>query len=163
MTTRHARWDELDPRTLHGIVRLRVDVFVVEQACPYPELDGRDVEPGTEHVWWDGGADGSAGAAGDERPAAYLRVLTEPDGVRRVGRVVTRPDVRGRGLAAALVDDVVRRHGHGPLVLAAQAHLTGFYERWGFTPTGPRFDEDGIPHVPMARGPVRDTVRSEPA
>jgi ElaA protein len=145
MSVRTARWDDLDPRTLHGIVRLRVDVFVVEQACPYPELDGRDLDPGTEHVWWDGG-DGA-----DERPAAYLRVLHEPDGTYRVGRVVTRADARGTGLAGRLVGDVVDRHGGRDLVLDAQAHLTAFYGRWGFTPTGPQFLEDGIPHVPMRR------------
>ncbi|MEU8190797.1 hypothetical protein AB0C00_26395, partial [Micromonospora carbonacea] len=48
---RIASFAQLDARTLHDLLRLRVDVFVVEQRCPYPELDGRDVEPGTRHVW----------------------------------------------------------------------------------------------------------------
>lgn len=142
MSLHVARWADLDPLTLHDIVRLRVDVFVVEQSCPYPELDGRDVEPGTEHVWWD-----------DEKGvAAYLRVLAEPDG-RRIGRVVSRPDARGAGLSARLLMDVVTRHGTDRLVLDAQAYLTGFYERFGFAATGPEFLDDGIPHVPMAREP----------
>jgi ElaA protein len=142
---RRAAWAELDPVTLHEIVRLRVDVFVVEQACAYPELDGRDVDPTTEHVW----------TGLPERPvAAYLRVLADPDGVRRVGRVVTAAPARGAGLAATLVADVVARHGDQPLVLDAQAYLARWYERYGFAATGPQFLEDGIPHVPMRREPA---------
>jgi ElaA protein len=136
-------WADLDPLVLHDIVRLRVDVFVVEQACAYPELDGRDVEPGTEHVWTTDGAGVSA----------YLRVPTEPDGSRRIGRVVTRSDARGAGLSARLVADVVARHADVPIVLNAQAHLAGFYTGFGFAATGPEFLDDGIPHVPMRREP----------
>ena len=153
MTLRVAAWVELDPITLHDVVRLRVDTFVVEQHCPYPELDGRDVEATTEHVLWD-----------DERGlAAYLRVLAEAGGAMRIGRVVTRPDARGAGLAARLVADVVARHGDRPLVLDAQAHLTGFYARFGFRPIGPQFLEDGIPHVPMRRDPARHGRATPPA
>ena len=139
---RRAAWTELDPVTLHEIVRLRVDVFVVEQKCPYPELDGRDVETGTEHVWT---------PLENLSVAAYLRVLAEPDDVRRVGRVVTHPAARGLGLAGRLVDDVVARHGDRPIVLDAQSYLVEWYGRFGFVATGPEFLEDGIPHVPMRR------------
>jgi ElaA protein len=143
-TVRRARWDELDPRTLHDLVRLRVDVFVVEQECAYPELDGRDPEPGTEH-WW---------TADDAGPTAYLRVLTEPDGSRRIGRVVTRRDARGLGLSAHLLDGVLAEHGHLDLVLDAQTYVQGMYARKGFEVSGEEYeDDDGIPHVPMRRGP----------
>ena len=141
---RRARWSDLDATTAHDILRLRVDVFVVEQACPYPEIDGRDLDPETEHVW--------VPAVGLP-VAAYLRVLAEPDGVRRVGRVVTARAARGRGLAAHLMDDVVARHGGATLVLDAQSPLVGWYGRFGFEPAGPEFVEDGIPHVPMGRRP----------
>ncbi|MEQ9161433.1 MAG: hypothetical protein RLN74_01925, partial [Ilumatobacter fluminis] len=47
----------LTAREFHDVLRLRIDVFVVEQSCPYPELDGRDVEPGTEHHWITNSAD----------------------------------------------------------------------------------------------------------
>ena len=134
-------WAELDPRTLHDLLRLRIDVFVVEQECPYPELDGRDPDPATEHLW----------AAAGSGPLAYLRVLAEPDGSRRIGRVCTRADARGRGLAGQLVDDVIARSPGAVLVLDAQTYLTGFYAARGFVPTGPEFDDDGIPHVPMRR------------
>ena len=141
---RHARWAELDPQTLHDLVKLRVDVFVVEQSCPYPELDGRDTEPSTEHVWVDG----------EDGPAAYLRVLCEQSGAVRVGRVCTRAGARGRGLARVLLDDVLARHGDRPVVLDAQAYLAAFYAGLGFVACGPEFLDDGIPHVPMRRDPA---------
>ncbi len=140
---RRARFAELDAVTLHDLVRLRVDVFVVEQACPYPELDGRDTEPGTEHVW----------VPDDSGPAAYLRTLDEPDGALRVGRVCVRRDARRLGLAGHLLTDVVARHGGRTLVLDAQSYLTGFYAGHGFVACGEEFLEDGIPHVPMLRRP----------
>jgi ElaA protein len=63
VTLRAARFDDLDAATLYALLRLRVDVFVVEQHCPYPELDGRDREPGTVHLWLehDGAPSGRAG------------------------------------------------------------------------------------------------------
>src|SRR5690606_34048120 len=81
-TVRVASFAELDAPTLYRLLKLRVDVFVVEQKCAYPELDGRDLEPETRHLWIEDGA----GA-----PLAYLRVLREPDGAARIGRVVTAP------------------------------------------------------------------------
>lgn len=136
-----AGFADLDPRTLYDLLRLRVDVFVVEQACAYPELDGRDTEPGTRHLWL---ADGGP-------PMAYLRVLGEPRGVARIGRVVVTPAARGTGAAGRLMTAALAEIGARETVLDAQAHLVGFYERHGFTVTGPEFSEDGIPHVPMAR------------
>jgi ElaA protein len=136
------RFAELDVGLFHDLLRLRVDVFVVEQACAYPELDGRDVEPGTRHVW-------IGGSNGD--PVAYLRVLAEADGSHRIGRVATRTDRRGGGLAGRLVDHVVASTP-GRLVLDAQSQLEDWYLAKGFVRTGDEFTEDGIPHVPMAWG-----------
>ncbi len=137
-----AGFAELSVRRWHDIVRLRVDVFVVEQACAYPELDGRDVEAGSRHCW----IDDAAGLA------AYLRVLVDPDATR-IGRIVTRPDARRRGLAGRLLDHVLATRP-GPFAMAAQAHLVDWYARRGFTPVSAPYDEDGIPHVDLAR-PVR--------
>jgi ElaA protein len=135
---------ELDPATLYAILRLRVDVFVVEQACPYPELDGRDLEPATRHLWL-GPADDPAD------PRSYLRVLTEPDGTARIGRVCTTPAARGLGLSRRLVAAALQRSGERPCVLDAQSYLVDFYRSLGFASAGPEFVEDGIPHVPMRR------------
>jgi len=133
-------FDELTTSELHALLRLRCDVFVVEQRCAYPDLDGRDVEPGTRHVWLGDGGDISA----------YLRVLAEPGGVVRIGRVATNPADRGRGLAAALVRHVTATTT-APVVLDAQTHLVDWYRRLGFEIAGDEFVEDGIPHVPMHR------------
>jgi ElaA protein len=137
---RSARFAELTADELYVLLRLRVDVFVVEQHCPYPELDDRDREPGTEHVWTEDGAG----------PTAYLRTLRDP-GALRIGRVCTRADARGAGTAARLVAHVLDRHPDVTAVLDAQTYLVPFYERFGFRVSGPEFVEDGIPHVPMRR------------
>lgn len=146
---RRARWTDLDPLTLHDLVRLRFDVFVVEQKCPYPELDGRDVHPTTEHLW----------LTDDHGPAAYLRVLAEPDDDLRIGRVCTRVDARGRGLAGLLMDDVLAGSPGTVFVLDAQTQVAGLYTSRGFVMCGPEYLEDGIPHIPMRRAP--SSLRAE--
>jgi ElaA protein len=137
---RVASFGDLKATTLYAILKLRVDVFVVEQKCPYPELDGRDAEPGTRHVW----------LAHNDEILAYLRILDDGE-AERIGRVVTAPAGRKGGHASRLMQHALEVIGNRPSVLAAQAHLTGFYARFGFTPAGPEFLEDGIPHVPMRR------------
>ncbi|WP_199430267.1 GNAT family N-acetyltransferase [Qaidamihabitans albus] len=132
---------ELTAAQLHDILRLRVDVFVVEQECPYPEIDGRDLLPGTRHFW----AQGEDGAAG------YLRVLAEPGGVLRIGRVCTAPQARSTGLGARLMTAALEYAGGAECVLDAQTYAQGFYARFGFRPDGEEYLEDGIPHIPMRR------------
>ncbi|MDT5034882.1 MAG: ElaA protein [Micromonosporaceae bacterium] len=150
MILRAARFAELDPATLYALLRLRVDVFVVEQACPYPELDGRDLEPGSVHLWLDNG----------DGPAAYLRILDEPavvtaePAVARIGRVCTAIAHRGAGHSERLLTAALDLVGHRPCVVNAQSHLADFYARHGFRPTGPQFFDDGIPHLPMHRPPT---------
>jgi ElaA protein len=140
---RTARFAELTPFEVYALCRLRVDVFVVEQECPYPELDGRDTEPGTLHLW----------AEEDGDVLATIRVLD--DGASRaIGRVATAASARGRGLAARLVEEGIELCAGVPVTLGAQAHLQGWYERFGFRVSGPGYVEDGIPHVPMRREPA---------
>jgi len=149
---RAARFVDLDPPTLYALLRLRVDVFVVEQECAYPELDGRDTEPGTVHLWVpDPGARPHALDA--VAPVAYARLLFDPDGTARIGRVCTARRARGRGLAARLVTQALHLAGDRPCELDAQSYLVGFYRALGFAPAGPEYVEDGIPHVPMRREP----------
>jgi ElaA protein len=163
VAVRSARFDELDARTLYALLRLRVEVFVVEQECAYPELDGRDLEPGTRHLWVEGDLEGDlegggeggveGGVEGGGAPLAYLRVLDEGSALR-IGRVCTAAAGRGRGLAAVLVQEVLDGAGGRAVVLDAQSYLEGWYARWGFERAGEEFVEDGIPHVPM-RLPAR--------
>jgi ElaA protein len=138
-----ASFADLDTTMLYALLKLRTDVFVVEQECPYPELDGRDAEPGTLHVW--------LGAATGDGPQGYLRVLTDPDGSARIGRVCVAKSARGGGVAGRLMSAALDLAGHRRCVLDAQSYLVAFYSGFGFTPTGPEYVEDGIPHVPMAR------------
>jgi ElaA protein len=140
-----AGFDELDARTLYRILRLRAEVFVVEQDCPYLDPDGRDAEPGALHLWVD--PDPAAPTV-----AAALRVLVEPDGSRRIGRVVTAPDHRRQGLAGVLLDRALALVPPGAgVVLDAQAQLEPWYAERGFARAGEDFVEDGIAHVPMRR------------
>lgn len=132
---------DLPVTTAYALLRLRVEVFVVEQDCAYPELDGRDLEPGAEQ-WW---------IERDGEPAAMLRTLRGEDAVH-IGRVATAAGHRGAGLAKDLVRAVIDAHGTSSRIrLDAQTYLEGWYERFGFARTGPDFVEDGIPHLPMAR------------
>ncbi|MCK0110695.1 GNAT family N-acetyltransferase [Ornithinimicrobium sp. F0845] len=137
---RVARFEDLTARELHDLLRLRVDVFVVEQECAYPEIDGRDTEQGTQHLWIEVG-----GAL-----AAYVRVL-EGDGHAIIGRVATHPEHRGHGHAAELVEVALDRIGDRPTRIGAQAHLERWYGQFGFVRSGPDYVEDGIPHLPMVR------------
>ncbi|MDT3315851.1 GNAT family N-acetyltransferase [Microbacterium sp. KSW4-11] len=135
---------EIPPATLYRILWLRVSVFVVEQQAAYPELDGRDIEPGALIGWAEEGGE----------ILGTLRLLDERE-QWRIGRVVTSSAARGRGVGA----DLMRRaidHAAGldparPFVLDAQEHLAGWYGRFGFVTSGPSYIEDRIPHVPMTR------------
>ena len=138
---RAAALEEMSPRDLYDVLALRVAVFVVEQQCAFPELDGRDPEPGAVQ-WW---SRDDAGLL-----TACLRVLVEPGVGHRIGRVAAAPAVRGTGAAAALMRAAMATLP-GPVVLGAQVGVRGFYERLGFAVAGPQYDEDGIPHVPMLR------------
>ena len=131
---------DLDTTTLYAILQLRTDVFVVEQKCPYPELDGRDLEPGTRHVWLSRG----------EEILAYLRILDDGD-AERIGRVAVARGARGAGHAERLMTEALAVIGNRTSVLDAQSYLVGFYAKFGYQQTGPEYVEDGIPHVPMRR------------
>lgn len=136
---------QLDAAIMYAILRLRLDVFVVEQQCAYPELDGRDLDPGACWVWAQDGAE----------IVATLRILREPDGRARIGRVATTSAQRGRGLSRQILEEALSLIGEAETVLDAQAHLQDWYERFGFCRSGPDFVEFGIRHVPMTNRGAR--------
>ena len=133
-----ARFQELSPATLYGILRLRSDVFVVEQNCVYADMDGLDLEPTTQHLWIEDGRGSVVAAA---------RILDDSS-ERSIGRVATRPDHRNRGLASALMRRAVEL-AKPPIWLKAQEYLRDWYASFGFEVSGESWMEDGIPHVPM--------------
>lgn len=140
---RTATFAELDTRTAYLLWKLRGDVFVVEQECPYPELDGRDMESATVHMWIEE----------HDVPVAYLRILEDGD-MARIGRVVCNAGYRGKGYPTKLMNAAVERIGSQVSRLDAQSYLTHWYERFGYRASGSEFLEDGIPHTPMLRQPT---------
>lgn len=128
---------------LYRVLALRSQVFVVEQACVYQDLDGRDLDDGARQLWLE--ADG-----GDVVVTARLLPEPGPGGGTRIGRVATAQASRGLGLAGRLLDHALAT-SEGPWVLDAQAHLADWYAGYGFAVCGEEFLDDGIPHVPMCR------------
>jgi ElaA protein len=139
-------WAELGRDELYEILLARARVFVVEQNCPYLDLDGLD--RGSWHLW-------TAGDDGVVR--AYLRVL--PPGLKyaepSLGRVVTSPESRRQGLGRPLLAEGLRRaeslFGPVPIRIGAQKYLERFYGELGFVRASDEYDEDGIPHIEMVR------------
>lgn len=145
-----SHWDQLDnltPRALYAMLKLRVDVFVVEQNCPYPEIDGKDYDAFHLRI-----LDG-------EELAASLRVLPpEQDGKPvKIGRVVVGADYRGYKLGQRLMKEAVafaqKRFPGVAIELGGQSHLQKFYGSFGFVAVSDEYLEDGIPHVDMRLEP----------
>ncbi|HZZ45587.1 MAG TPA: GNAT family N-acetyltransferase [Pseudonocardia sp.] len=143
-TVRRAWAADLEANTLYALLKLRVDVFVVEQKCAYPELDGRDLEPRARHYWLTGD--------GDPPPVlGTVRLLKEPDGSYRIGRLCTATAYRGRALGKRLMDAVMAEVGDGECVADVQSHLVEFYAAYGFVAEGDAYDWDGVMHIRMRR------------
>ena len=139
----------LGTRELFDLARLRIDVFVVEQACPYPELDDLDVHPGTRHV---------LGVAGGTLIACARTMAPAARGeAARIGRVAVHEAHRGTGVARRLmawtIEALARDHPEGAIVLGAQVTVERFYASLGFARASDEYLEDGILHVEMRRLP----------
>ena len=149
---RFAPFDELTPRELHDLFQLRSAVFVVEQACPFLDIDG--VDPACWHLL---GKSPLGEGRGEGRLVAYCRLV--PPGVKypeaSIGRVVTSKEARRSGAGRALMREAVA-HGERlwpgqPLRIGAQMYLKAFYESYGFAQSSDPYDEDGILHIEMIR------------
>jgi ElaA protein len=146
----HVKWHCLPFNSLtlmqwHDILALRIDVFVVEQNCPYPEIDGKD--PECLHIF--GELDGKIVAvARIVRPGvSYPEVA--------IGRVATAMEKRSKGLGIELMKYCLQQievnFGTVPVRISAQSYLKQFYLNLGFKPTGKEYLEDGIPHLEMLK------------
>ena len=138
---------DLGKEQLYALLKLRSDVFVVEQKCAYPDLDGQDLEGDTYHLMgWE-----------DDQLMAYLRLLDPQSqgGDVVIGRVLTAPAGRGKGLGHEMMEQALKQaEKHWPQVpiyLSAQAHLQGYYGKYGFVVAGEEYLEDDIPHIGMRR------------
>jgi ElaA protein len=138
---------DLGKEQLYAILKLRAEVFVVEQKCAYQDPDGQDLEGDTCHLMgW-----------GEGRLVAYLRLL-DPEsqgGDVVIGRVLTAPEGRGKGLGHVMMEQALEQAEHYwpevPIYLSAQAHLQGYYGRYGFVVAGEEYLEDDIAHIGMRR------------
>ncbi|MBO8157272.1 MAG: GNAT family N-acetyltransferase [Bacillaceae bacterium] len=136
-------YDELTKDELYAILKERVDVFVVEQTCPYPEIDGYDEQSLHLYVEDNGNI------------AAYCRIL--PGGTMyeeaSIGRVLVKKEYRGSGLAREMMEkamEIVKNEwNENKVKLHAQEYLKEFYGSFGFEPVTDVYLEDGIPHVDM--------------
>lgn len=138
---------ELSTHDLYALLELRSRVFVVEQNCPYQDVDGQDLSADTHHLL----------ARKDGQLLAYLRLLdpSTQGGEAVIGRVLTAPAARGSGLGHALMEHAIeactRLWPGRPIYLSAQAHLQGYYGRYGFVAVTEQYLEDDIPHIGMRR------------
>ncbi|MFJ2974822.1 GNAT family N-acetyltransferase [Kluyvera sp. NPDC087067] len=138
---------ELTVPALYALLKLRSEVFVVEQACIYLDIDGDDLIGENRHL---------LGWKGDEL-VAYARILVSEAAFEPVtiGRVIVSPAVRGERLGYQLMeralDSCQQRWPDRAIYLGAQAHLRDFYAHFGFITVTDVYDEDGIPHIGMAR------------
>lgn len=130
---------------LYAVLQLRSQVFVVEQACIFQDMDGTDVQ--AMHLL----------GMRQGRLVAYARCFAAglfcPEA--SLGRILTHPSVRGTCVGHAVVEEaiacVARQWGFQPIRIGAQAHLENFYRQHGFVKIGPLYLEDGIPHLEMLR------------
>ena len=141
MTLQVRRFHELNTEELYAILRLRVSVFVVEQHCPYMELDGLDRD--ALHVWLED----------QDGIEAYLRILDRGVVSEHVaiGRVIAVK--RHIGLGSCILAEGIRaareRFGAERIYLEAQTYAKGLYEKQGFRQISKEYLLDGIPHVEM--------------
>lgn len=138
-------FDDLSTAELYKILRLRAEIFVVEQNCVYQDCDGYDQKAHHVMAWQ------------DENLVAYARIF--PEGVKYkqacISRVVTSPLVRGQGVGNELIkkciEEITTRFNTGNITISAQKYLEKFYEGHGFSVVGDTYLEDNIPHIEMTR------------
>lgn len=133
--------DEMTPREVHQLYKLRVDVFVAEQNCPFNEIDDQDADPETKHI---------LALLDDDTLAGCARVFPTETGAR-FGRFVVHPDHRGSGIGPEIVRAGIEytERFPGDLIVEAQSGLVGYYEQFGLVAEGEEFLDTGIPHRRM--------------
>lgn len=145
MTWKLKRFDELTNSQLYNIVKKRINIFVVEQNCPYPELD--DIDQASYHLFYEK----------ESEIDAYCRIVPKGCKYREVsiGRVIVNKEYRRTGIGSMLMrkalDFVDKEMSETKIKIQAQDHLRNFYGGFGFKAISEVYLEDGIPHVDMIR------------
>jgi len=147
-------WSELTTPEVYSFLKLRTDVFYMEQKVDEEELDYRDLEPSTVHYWIAETEAQTAGVPG--HIIAYLRVLLDAtpshrDAARLISRVVVRADHRGKGLAQVLLQRVLADYPGESMLLHAQEYIAPLYAKVGFVEFGAVYIEAGLRHISMYR------------
>lgn len=144
-------FNELTVDELYDILKLRIDVFVVEQCCFYPDIDDLDRDIQTKHLF----------SYVDGKIAAYLRVLAKGKSYEdyiSIGRVIVAPQARGTGLGHDLIKEGLRvceqNFAGQALKISAQQHLEKFYNEHGFVTVSDMYLEDNIPHISMQHSKI---------
>lgn len=148
ITWQHLPFSQLTTIQLYQLLKLRVDVFVVEQKCPYSELDGKDHQQGVYHLL----------GYQDDKLIACARLL--PKGISypsiSIGRVAILKNYRGGGLGHQLIQEALcacdKLWPRESIEIGAQEHLSEFYQNHGFMPTSAMYLEDDILHIDMKLG-----------
>jgi ElaA protein len=136
---------ELSTKQLYEILKIRQEVFAVEQNCVYLDVDGKDMD--ALHVF----------ATRDDELIAYCRIL--PPGLKypeaSIGRVLSTSSARGSGAGRALMDYALaactKHHPGRGIRISAQLYLEEFYRSFGFASCSLPYQEDGIPHIEMLK------------
>ncbi|MET0462786.1 MAG: GNAT family N-acetyltransferase [Chitinophagaceae bacterium] len=143
------KFEELTAHELYELLRLRTEVFVVEQNCVFQDMDNKD-----QYCYHLSGRQ-------DGKLVAYTRIV--PKGISyedapSIGRVVTSPSARGEGLGRILMEESIKElfrvYGNSTIKIGAQLYLKKFYESLGFDQSSNVYDEDGIEHIEMIRASV---------
>ena len=143
-------FEQLSTQDLYKIIKARIDVFVVEQNCPYPDCD--DTDQIALHLW----------AEANGKVMAYCRIF--PEGIKyseaSIGRVLTTEKGRGRNLGRQMmkyaVEAIENRLHTSEIRISAQDYLISFYQEFGFSPTDKKYLEDDLPHTEMYREGKRE-------
>jgi ElaA protein len=150
-------YEELSKEDLYAVLARRQEVFIIEQQCIYPDLDGIDLQAFHLLGWSEPNKVQNNAQDGERQLLAYLRCVFP--GVKypevSLGRVLSAPSARGTGAGRELLAQGIRHAGQQfpglRIRISAQLYLEGFYRSFGFVSTSDPYDEDGIPHIEMLR------------
>lgn len=147
---------QLSALEVHKLYKLRVDIFVHEQKCPYAEIDDIDAALDTEHVLAWGTGKQLLGTA-----RLYPETINGAE-VLHLGRVCVLPERRGSGLANEIMKNTLQRASEwkptADVILDSQSPLVGWYEQFGFEVAGEEYDWDGVAHTPMVKKAVQPAL-----